>query len=62
MGGFGTTCHVQTVYTVRNQRTTSGKFVPRLVELKSGKVVVPLEDVFDEIERFFGHDVFSEIS
>ncbi|KAL7073308.1 hypothetical protein ACQ4LE_007151 [Meloidogyne hapla] len=51
MGGFGSACHVQSVYNVTNQRGVDGRFVLRLVELKSGKTVVPLEDVFDEIER-----------
>ena len=53
MGEFGPTCHVQSVYNVCNQKDASGRVVLRLVELKSGKPVIPLEDVFDEIERFF---------
>lgn len=52
MGGFGSSCHVQSVYSVVNQRNDDGRIVPRLVELKSQKAVIPLEDVFDVIERF----------
>nr|CAD2165987.1 unnamed protein product [Meloidogyne enterolobii] len=51
MGEYGPTCHVQSVYNVCNQKDASGRDVLRLVELKSGKLVIPLEDVFDEIER-----------
>ncbi|CAK5087431.1 unnamed protein product [Meloidogyne enterolobii] len=51
MGEYGPTCHVQSVYNVCNQKDVNGRDVLRLVELKSGKLVIPLEDVFDEIER-----------
>uniref|UniRef100_A0A914LHX6 WW domain-containing protein n=1 Tax=Meloidogyne incognita TaxID=6306 RepID=A0A914LHX6_MELIC len=63
MGEFGPTCHVQSVYNVCNQKDASGRNVLRLVELKSGKPVIPLEDVFDEIERIhLQHDHLCNIA
>uniref|UniRef100_A0A915N8U7 Uncharacterized protein n=1 Tax=Meloidogyne javanica TaxID=6303 RepID=A0A915N8U7_MELJA len=63
MGEFGPTCHVQSVYNVCNQKDASGRVVLRLVELKSGKPVIPLEDVFDEIERIhLQHDHLCNIA